>query len=108
MATCNDCVTTADEDKAKVGLTGTRRGILGRVAGKLSLTSSDTKQDSDNSLADQWLDFLVRQAEAADAAEAAGKASVRSELPSSISRPVPSVQHNWNSTQSPLQSDVLQ
>ena len=100
----------ADEDKARVGLTGLRRGVLSRVAGRLSLTSSDTKQDSDSSLADQWLDFLVQQAEAADAAEVAAKASASSQVPaesaSAIGKPVLAVQHNWNSMQSPLSSEM--
>lgn len=94
----------ADEDKARIGLTGARRGIFGRVASRLSLTSSDTKQESDSSLADQWLDFLVQQAEAADAAEAAAKGAANSRSLGDVSEPAPTIQHNWNSMQNPIQS----
>lgn len=94
----------ADEDKARVGLTGTRRSVFSRVAGRFSSASADSNQDSD-SLADQWLDFLVQQAAAADAAEVAAKAFTHDETPiapaSGMSQPVLSVQHNWNSMQSP-------
>ena len=107
---CTRCVHVAEEDKARVGLTGLSRGVLSRVAGRLSLTSSDTKQHSDSSLADQWLDFLVQQAEAADAAEIAANASASSQVPaespSAISKPVLAVQHNWNSMQSPFTTDT--
>lgn len=107
---CTRYMHVADEDKARVGLTGLRRGVLSRVAGRLSLTSSDIKQDSDSSLANQWLDFLVQQAEAADAAEVAAKASASSQVPaepaSAIGKPVLAVQHNWNSMQTPLNSEM--
>ena len=106
--TCN-----ADEDKARVGLTRPRKGVFSRVAGALSLSSSSFKQAADDSLADQWLDFLIQQADAADAAETAASVSkgdaVSSAQPSSAlnvnleakqyspGRPL----HDWNSMQSP-------
>lgn len=99
-------VYNADEDKSRIGLTGAPRGIFGRVAGRLSLTSSDTKQESDTSLADQWLDFLVQQAEAADAAEAAAaaKGAANSRSLADVSELAPTIQHNWNSMSNPIQS----
>ena len=106
--TCN-----ADEDKARVGLTRPCKGVLSRVAGALSLSNSRSKQAADDSLADQWLDFLIQQADAADAAETAASVSkgdaVSSARPSSAlnvnleadqfspTRPL----HDWNSMQSP-------
>lgn len=102
-----------DEDKARVGLTRPRKGVLSRVAGALSLSNSRSKQAADDSLADQWLDFLIQQADAADAAETAASVSkgdaVSSARPNSAlnvnlevdqfspTRPL----HDWNSMQSP-------
>ena len=68
--TCN-----ADEDKTRVGLTRPHKGVFSRVAGALSLSSSSAKQAADDSLADQWLDFLIQQADAADAAGTAAGVS---------------------------------
>ena len=99
----------ADEDKAKIGLTRQRRGMLSRVAGALALSSPSPKQAADESLVDQWLEFLIQQADAADAAaenaalaqQPAGspQPSVRSASASQpdhvlqTSRPL----HDWNS-----------
>lgn len=103
--TCN-----ADEDKARVGLTRPRKGVFSRVAGALSLSSSSSKQAADDSLADQWLDFLIQQADAAETAASVSKGDAVSsaQLSSALavnleakqyspSRPL----HDWNSMQSP-------
>lgn len=81
--------------------------MLSRVAGRLSLTNSEPKHDSDASLSDQWLEFLAQQVEAADAAEAASKAKTELQLPTLLvnsqlqhSHQEP-VQHDWNSMQVP-------
>lgn len=102
----------ADEDKARVGLTRPHKGVFSRVAGALSLSNSSSKQAADDSLADQWLDFLIQQADAADAAETAASVSKGDAVPSarpssalhvnleanqhSPTRPL----HDWNSMQS--------
>ncbi|DBA84917.1 TPA: hypothetical protein ACH3X1_005929 [Trebouxia sp. C0004] len=100
-----------DDDKARVGLTQPRKGVFSRVAGVLSLSSSSARQAADESLADQWLDFLIQQADAADAAETAAGVSkdTSSAQPGSAlnvnleanrslaTRPL----HDWNSMQSP-------
>lgn len=107
----------ADEDKARVGLTQQRKGVLSRVAGALSLSSPTSKVSStatDDSLADQWLDFLIQQADAADAAESAAAgtkdASVVSTPPPPTTRKPLSLDvsprpqfHNWSSTQNSQQ-----
>jgi len=96
-----------------VGLTRPRKGVFSRVAGALSLSSSSAKQAADDSLADQWLDFLIQQADAADAAETAagvpkGDATSSARPSSALSvnleangysptRPL----HDWNFMQSP-------
>lgn len=72
----------SDEEKRKVGLAA-KPGLLRTVAGApLALvkglakggdglgTPSGTPTSSDASLANQWVDFLIQQAEAADAVEA--------------------------------------
>ena len=98
---------SADEDKGRVGLTGGRKGVLSRVAGRLSLTSSEAKHDSDASLSDQWLEFLAQQVEAADAAEAASKTRAGSQSPTLLVKSQPQhkiqepVHHDWNSMQAP-------
>ena len=102
-----------DEDKARVGLTRQRKGVLSRVAGALSLSSPTSKASStaaDDSLADQWLDFLIQQADAADAAESAAAISVDSSITSTPPRSKQSLSlevspraslplHDWSSTQ---------
>jgi hypothetical protein len=70
----------AEEEKQRVGLTGAKTGILRSVAGApLALVkglarpaSADgsregTPRVGDASLANQWVDFLIQQADAADA-----------------------------------------
>ena len=103
----------ADEDKARVGLTQPRRGVFSRVAGALSLSSPGARQPADDSLADQWLDFLIQQADAADAASNAAAASGDSGAPTEQPKSAMSVNlaaeqypasrplHDWNSMQSP-------
>ena len=106
----HDVSACADEDEARVGLTCQRKGVFSRVTGAFSLsgpqaTSSNSAEDS---LGDQWLEFLIQQADAADAAETAA-ASDRSPLTlsdpptnrkslmldASPQRPL----HDWSSTQ---------
>ena len=101
----------ADEDKERVGLIRARRGVFGRVAGALSLSSPSRKQAADDSLADQWLDFLIQQADAADAAETAAalptekavtplQQSSRPALGTQLQLHSPSQRtHNWSSLQ---------
>ena len=96
-----------------MGLTRPRRGVLSRVAGALSLSSPDAKQFADDSLADQWLDFLIQQADAADAAVNAAGASRDNGAPTAQPKSATSVNlateqypagrplHDWNTMQSP-------
>ena len=96
-----------------MGLTRPRRGVLSRVAGALSLSSPDAKQSADDSLADQWLDFLIQQADAADAAVNAAGASRDHGAPTAQPKSATGVNltaeqypatrplHDWNSMQSP-------
>ena len=105
------CVT--DEDKARVGLTRQRKGVFSRMAGALSLSSPNSKASStaaDDSLADQWLDFLIQQADAADAAEIAAANNTDSSITSTpprskqslsldVSPHAPPPLHDWSSTQ---------
>lgn len=107
----------ADEDKARVGLTRQRKGVFSRVAGALSLSSPNSKASStaaDDSLADQWLDFLIQQADAADAAESAAANSMDSSITSTppqskqflcldVSPRAPPPLHDWSSTQAHTQ-----
>lgn len=107
----------ADEDKARVGLTRQRRGVFSRVAGALALTSPSSKAAStaaDDSLADQWLDFLIQQADAADAAESAAASTMDSNITSTpprsrkslsldVSPRAPAPLHDWSLTQTHTQ-----
>ena len=108
---CSCLPVCVDEDKERVGLTRARRGVFGRVAGALSLSSPSPKQAADDSLADQWLDFLIQQADAADAAENAAALPIDKDVtpPQQSSGPVLGTQlqlhspsqrtHNWSSLQ---------
>lgn len=93
-----------------------RRGVFSRVAGALSLNSPAAKPAADDSLADQWLDFLIQQADAADAAETAAAGTTADAaltipeqdrelaINTTINRVLPSRPlHDWSSTQSPRQ-----
>ena len=70
----------ADEDQRRMGLARTRPGMLRSISGlpvslvrgTVSLVGAGRSSSSDgDSLADQWLEFLIQQAQAADASEAA-------------------------------------
>lgn len=83
------------------------------MAGALSLGSPNSKASSstaDDSLADQWLDFLIQQADAADAAESAAAININSSITSTpprskeplsldVSPRAPMPVHDWSSTQ---------
>lgn len=101
------CLGCADEDKARVGLTGPRKGVLGRVTGALSLGKPAQKPAGDDSLADQWLDFLIQQADAADLAASAPpddavalpqQSSTQPTMPMPPQLPSQN-SHNWSSLQ---------
>ncbi len=74
----------AEEEKKKVGL-ASKAGILRTVAGApLALVKGlaksggegpGTPTSGDASLANEWVEFLIQQAEAADAVEANGRSS---------------------------------
>eukprot|EP00884_Botryococcus_braunii_P002327 jgi/Botrbrau1/12095/Bobra.0186s0018.1 len=71
----------SDDEKRRVGLAGSKKGVLGTVAamplsllgaggGSVSGALSPAASASSETLADSWIDFLIQQAEAADDAEA--------------------------------------
>ena len=72
-------VVAAEEDQRKVGLVRSRPGVLRSISGlpgslvrgtvSLVAGGSNAPVSDGDSLADQWLDFLIQQAQAADTAD---------------------------------------
>lgn len=88
-----------EEDKGKIGLAGSRRGYLRSISalpgslvrGTVSLVGGSSSKGSGadgDSLADQWLEFLIQQEQAADA-EDAHKLATAGEVPADTYVPPP-------------------